>query len=194
MSFPSRTKILPDRVPLSSEDLNAFSQAFREDARRQGLTVQQSCRYEAWVLAFLAWCHEKPSRRLEPECIAAFRSALREEGTVEREAVTEAMDALSFLFGTAQNARDRLVADRQEDSGGRESHSEKKILSLQANWQDGNDCPEQDDPTGGSSEAAGETDDGSTAEHCLEQFQSQLETLHSGGGEAEEAAKEKGNQ
>lgn len=185
MSLPSRTRIFPDQVPLSREDLDAFSQAFRGAARNQGFTLRRAGRYEAWVLAFLAWCSEKPSRQLEVESMGAFRSALRERAAVGKEAVNEAMDALSFLFGAAQAARDHLFLNSrnermEDDPDTRESHSQKEILSLQVSWQSGGRSPDQEDSSELSSGSDEKTDDASTAEHCIEEFQSQLDLLHSG--------------
>jgi len=115
----------------------------------------------------------------------AFRSALRERATVGKEAVNEAMDALSFLFGAAQAARDHLFLNSRnertdDDLDTREPYSQKEVLSLQVGWQNGEASTDQEDSSELSSGSAEKTDDASTAEHCIEEFQSQLDLLHSG--------------
>ncbi len=190
MSLPKRAQILPDRVPISSEELDAFSQAFRDAAQKRGLTVQQSGRYEAWALAFLSWCHEEASPGEEAERIEAFRTALRERGAVGEEAVHEAMDALSFLFGAARTALGTLTIDdfeegTREERGAHRPLSDKEVFTLQTHWEEGHDCPEQNASSDSPSPGDDDSDGGSTADHCIQDFHAQLDTLHSAESDSE---------
>jgi len=201
MSLPSRTKILPDQIPVSPEALDAFSGQFREIAREQGLTVTQAGRYEAWVLAFLTWCREATSRRAETDRIEAFRTALCERSTVGEAAVREAMDALAFLLGTARGATAHLAAEGVEAESERKgaedvqaSVSEKEVFTLQACWDEKNQSEGTAGAAGRSSRDRTEEAEASTAELCIEHFQTQLDTLHAGTSQSEDVVEETGRQ
>lgn len=135
-----------NQIPLTDQQLDAFSRAFREDAQGEELSGERVRRFEAWTLAFLSWCNEKVDSdgadRARSCRIGDFQVALRGRPEISRKEAQEAMDALGFLFGVAGETRSMLrsagfslegpTSGTKQDAA--EADSGTEIQTLQAGW------------------------------------------------------------
>lgn len=111
--MPPGISTVANQNPVSQQVLQKVSSAFQRDARREGLDEEKKSRFEAWALAFISWCAREESGVCDSgevrTCrIGEFQVALRGQPEITRQEAVEAMDALAFLFGAAEEAKSAL--------------------------------------------------------------------------------------
>ena len=194
MQAASRIVSLPESQPLPDPVREQLVFAFRRRARQQELSLLVTQRYQAWTFLFVSWCHETPPHQIGPHRIGAFRDVLRACPEMGDEEVHEAMDALTFLFGSVEEAESLLASvnahseasSEETESGKGESAANASIQTLQIGWKQGKPTGDNSDQIDSSSAGSASTPDtetsskegASTAEACIARFQTQIETLH----------------
>ncbi len=111
--MPPGISAVRNQIPFSRQILEEISRAFRRDAQREELSEHKSKRFEAWALAFVSWCaSQEPvscdSGGVRTCRIGEFQVALRGRPEATRREAVEAMDALAFLFGAAEETKATL--------------------------------------------------------------------------------------
>lgn len=214
MSEKSRSASNSDRPGLTDSERAQLVYAIRRCARQQGLSSAVAERYRAWIFAFVSWCRDHPPDRVDRGRIGAFQAALQQSPDVTREEVYQAMDALGFLFGAADEVVPLLTTpdaspESETASGptagpdaasGTTPGDEQALQTLQVGWQSGAEASgdtirapqiplelapgtplDQATDEEGENEEGGEVpedEEPSTAELCIERFQTQIESLH----------------
>jgi hypothetical protein len=216
MSEELRSASESDGPALTDSERAQLAYALRRCARGQGLSASVTDRYQAWIFVFVSWCHEHPPHRVARCRIGAFQEALQRSADAGEEEVYQAMDALAFLFGAADEVASLLVSpeaapqNEGEPTSAEEPGStaeaapggEDAIRTLRLGWQSGSEAsgdtirapqiPLETAPGAPLAETtdAGEeeemTEGASTAELCIERFQMQVESLHACNGDASE--------
>jgi hypothetical protein len=193
-------------LPWSNRALEHLCEALRTTARKYGFSPRRTDRYEAWILAFLSWCGEHLSTdadppKVDPSHIETFREALCTRTNTTTEELHEAMDALSFLFGAVARADESLAVlpdgivfgpqtTAQEDNTNTPPDA---LRTLQVGWQKGTiasvseatsgsppdrlEKPPEERATAPDGEAS-DSSPSSTAKDYLQQYQTQLDSLH----------------
>lgn len=89
--------------PLSdTSDLQRLLAAVQTAAAEQELSDSKADIFRTWITTFLRWCRSNPPHHVSLNRVNAFLEAVRQQvGDSTDAAPTEAMDALSFLFGSA---------------------------------------------------------------------------------------------
>ncbi len=189
------------QIPFSEQTLREISQAFRRDARREDLSEHRAERFEAWALAFASWCVDQEVGPCDPgevsTCrIGAFQVALRGHPETTRREAIEAMDALAFLFGAAEETKSTLCSAGLAVENERESSSES-VAEAERTDEPSDDRPGGVFPGWPDEETDGETDTGestagrdpvprptshedasSTAKAFVRAFHNELDSMH----------------
>ena len=202
---------LTDRSSLSASTCAQLAYAFCRAAQHTDLSRAATDRYQAWAVAFVSWCRETAPHHVGLDRIGAFERLLRERPGMEEEAVHEALDALAFLFGAVENVESilpsgeagpekRMQDDRtvSPEVGNGES-ADKSIQSLRIGWQDETDPADapsttvypspQRRPESSNVADAPDEENGKErlAETWIQQYQSQLTSVHATNDPAAEA-------
>ena len=202
------------RPALTDAERDQLIHAVRRCARQQGLSPSVTDRYQAWIFVFASWCHRHPPHRIDQNRIGAFREALQQSADAGDEEVNQAMDALGFLFGAADEvtallaSRDATPEDGDaaaspSESGSR-SGAEDGLQTLQVGWQSGSEASDDSirapqiplerapnaplsDATDADEEETEKIEESSsTAKLCIKRFQTQVESLHAPDADAAE--------
>lgn len=187
------------RPALMDLDRDQLTHAVRRCAREKNLSRAVTDRYEAWIFVFVSWCYEHPPHRVDQGRIGAFQEVLQQSADAGEKEVYQAMDALAFLFGTADEVTSLLdswdasskegTAPASIEESGSRSGDEDGLQTLQVGWQSGPDTP-LDRTADAEGEEESEEGEFSTAELCIERFQAQVESLHAPDAEASDSSEE----
>lgn len=94
---------MPQASPLSNaSDLQRLLAAVQKAAAEQELSDSKADIFRTWITTFLRWCRSHPPHHVSLNRVDAFLQAAQQQlGDTTDAAPSEAMDALSFLFGCA---------------------------------------------------------------------------------------------
>jgi hypothetical protein len=153
MSEELRSASDSERPILSDSERAQLVHSVRRCARQKGLSPAVAERYQAWILAFLSWCRDHPPHRVDRGRIGAFQEALQQSADAGEKEVYQAMDALAFLFGAADEVVPLLAAHDASPEDGTASASpaesggalgdEDRPQTLQVGWQSGAEASDE---------------------------------------------------
>lgn len=192
------------RPTLTDSEREQLVHAIRRCARQKDLSSSVTDRYQAWIFAFVSWCRKHPPHRVDRDRIGAFQEALQQSADAGEKELYQAMDALAFLFGAADevmgllaswgvSSEDGAASAFRSDSGSR-AGDEDGPQTLQVGWQSGPTASADtiqapqiplerapNAPLPASTDADEEEESpeaSSTAKICIERFKTQVESLH----------------
>lgn len=212
--MPPGVSAVTNQIPFSEQTLRELSQAFRRDARRENLSETKAERFEAWALAFASWCADQELDTCDTDevstCrIGAFQVALRGHPETTRREAIEAMDALGFFFGAAEETKSALCSAGLAVENREESSSETAVEAERTD-ESSDDRPGGVFPGWPDEKTDGETDTGegtagrhpvprptshedasSTAKAFVRAFHSRLDSMHDAPSDESEEVKGK---